>query len=60
MDDTYAARDEGGAPDPTASERGSGLLLSVQDMPAVRTRDEVSASDGGGTGRSDTNDKGTG
>lgn len=35
--------------------KGTGLLLSVKKLQEIATREQL-ASDGGGTGRSDTND----
>lgn len=41
-------------PTPTSSKK-AGLLLSVQKIQEIATREQLT-SDGGGTGRSDTND----
>lgn len=35
----------------------SGLIVSVTEIQKVRSRNEAATSDGGGSGRSDSNDK---
>lgn len=41
---------------PKQQKDTSGLLLSVKKINKLKTRDSLSSSDGGGSGRSDTND----
>ncbi|WP_334186966.1 hypothetical protein [Noviherbaspirillum sp.] len=38
-------------------KKKDGLLKSAENLRTTRTRNETEASDGGGTGRSDSNDK---